>query len=122
MTVPRIGSADGAHTADPHYIYIAWAEGDPLYVGCSWNPAQRLASHRRSKWVPLTTHIDIFGPYSKAEALSLEREAVWVLSPEFNSRGKKRSASETWADAIWDCLGVGGAPGEYLAPIEEDVA
>lgn len=90
----------------PHFVYIAYHGEEPLYIGCTCNPAQRIASHSRSEWIPLTDAIDVFGPFDKGEALDLERDAIWMLQPTFNKRGKGRSnPALEWADAIWDAMG-----------------
>jgi len=92
--------------AKPHYVYITYRADEILYVGCTWNPPQRLASHARSsEWFELMDRVDVFGPFSKAEALELERDAIWTLQPTFNKRGKVRaSAANEWADAVWAAM------------------
>lgn len=108
-------NADWAKLSDPHYVYIAYRGDEAMYVGCTWNPAQRLAAHGRAPWIELVDRIDIFGTFDKGEALELERDAIWALQPTYNKRSKGRlNVAGEWADAAWSAI-----EGDFSAAVRE---
>lgn len=74
--------------AAPHYVYrLLAADGALLYVGCSVDPASRLATHNTDQpWADLIAEQTVEGPYDRAEALRRETAAINSERPRFNVR------------------------------------
>lgn len=72
--------------AAPHYVYRLIGEDEALlYVGCSVDPAARLASHRIDRpWSDLIARQDVEGPFSRCDALAREARAISTERPRFN--------------------------------------
>lgn len=71
----------------PHHIYRALdGYGLLLYVGCTVNPDQRLATHRSSSaWYRFAESIGVGSARGRREALDLERLAIDTEGPYFNA-------------------------------------
>lgn len=78
----------------PHALYRFWAGEVLLYVGITVNPSTRWPTHERGKewWEEITT-ITIERCPSRAQALSLEREAIRNEHPKYNIAHQPERAS-----------------------------
>lgn len=90
MGGPTPAEVSAQRAARPHVVYIAWADGQPLYVGCTVNLAQRLRGHELTgaAWPEQATHVDFFDFPNKASALEVERATIRALQPTYNVRSK----------------------------------
>ncbi len=79
---------------DPADVYIAWAaDGECLYVGCSFDAVFRLYTHEtgtQSPWVAECAHVDYTEFDWREDALDAEAWAIWLLQPRYNVRGKAK--------------------------------
>lgn len=82
--------------ATPHYVYRLRDEaGALLYVGCTVDPAARLATHKTDQpWADLIDRQDVEGPFSRDAALARETAAIATECPRFNVR--HNPTSERW--------------------------
>ena len=71
----------------PHYVYRTFdSYGLLLYVGCTNNPTQRLATHcGQAPWFRFAETIAVAGPWDRREALDRERTAIETEGTYFNS-------------------------------------
>ena len=69
-------------------VYVMRDElGAVLYVGCSGHAGLRINQHRGEReWWDRVATVEVRHCSSKRDALSLERELIRSLSPEFNVR------------------------------------
>jgi hypothetical protein len=79
-----------------HTVYIAYSEdGDCLYVGCSVDAEQRIASHRStSEWWPYAYRYEYLYAPTRAEGFALERATIARLRPLFNQRGNPEPVAD----------------------------
>lgn len=90
------------HLADAdHYVYVIWADDEPLYVGMTCNWQSRTVQHR---WYFIhhgATHIDVWhvGP-GRVAAEVIESETIRALDPKWNvQQSPRREASDAaWAE------------------------
>lgn len=77
----------------PHWVYIQLGDADRfLYVGATYNLKQRSAEHRRdTAWIGEVRRTEVFGPYSRAEARSVERILIGTLCPRYNLHHNPRN-------------------------------
>jgi hypothetical protein len=80
-------------------------QGEPLYVGCTFNLRQRTNAHRgASHWFPQITSIDVDSVHDdQALALGREFRLIVELDPPFNLQHSPRARRE--ADAWQDLAG-----------------
>lgn len=100
----KVRSAVDRDAPHPHYVYRCYdATSRLIYVGCTNNPVNRLASHRRKAWWGdqiASTRLIVFPTRSKA--LEKEREAIATEKPRWNVKGKWPYRDHSWtAD---DCV------------------
>lgn len=82
----------------PHELVRPWETalyrfydrfGDLLYVGVSWNPLRRWATHRsRSAWFDRASRVVVDVYSSEREALRVEREWIRNAKPTWNIRSR----------------------------------
>ena len=91
----------GRRRAMPHTIYVVRnAAGDVIYVGCTYDLASRMASHRYAPWwsekatVETETRPDLY------TALTRESELIREFDPPFNYIGTSRHRAD--ASARWE--------------------
>jgi hypothetical protein len=64
------------------------ADGEPLYIGCTTNPLQRLTCHMQtSRWWPWVASMEVGYFDSHADALAAEAAAIAAEKPRYNRRG-----------------------------------
>lgn len=83
-------------TAD-HYVYRLYDANDRLlYVGCTSQLQHRMTSHARLQaWWPDVARLESEGPYSRAEGLRREQNAIWYGRPLYNVQHNRRPLSES---------------------------
>jgi predicted GIY-YIG superfamily endonuclease len=97
-----------AHLADkPHFVYVVWADDEPLYVGMTSDWMTRTGHHlhyfRPSEFRASATHIDVWEcAESRYEAELIERDVIRALDPRDNSRHSPRCEAAAEARAIED--------------------
>lgn len=70
-----------------------------VYVGCTQNPAQRLATHRNVNFPHHDVRMVVLSTYdSKEEALADEKTLIFMLDPECN---KGDSGPKMWDREVW---------------------
>jgi hypothetical protein len=70
-----------------HYVYRLFdAAGDAVYIGRSQAPMDRLRAHHAAgaEWAPRVVGIEAWGPYTWADVLRREREAITAARPPGN--------------------------------------
>lgn len=70
-----------------YYVYrLLDAAGDVLYIGRSCDPLARLKQHHASgaDWPSRVVQIEGTGPYTWAEVVKEERDAIMAARPPFN--------------------------------------
>lgn len=76
-----------------HFVYWLYdASGNPLYVGMTKFPEQRLRQHRRKHWFGQVAFKRMAGPFTKETARILEREEQDELQPRYDARQKSMRA------------------------------
>lgn len=94
-TVPTPRSAPVTAADDePAFLYRFWAaDGELLYVGITFDPAQRWRQHRRQEWWPRVTRIaaDRFDTWNLA--LKAESIAHRAERPTYNSLAEETRAA-----------------------------
>ena len=80
------GSRAKYRNADrPHYVYQFWADDECLYVGCTVQPAGRIASHASSQpWWQRVTHFSAEVYPCREDGLQAEARLIRVLDPAWN--------------------------------------
>lgn len=80
----------------PSWVYIHLnAQGDPLYVGVTGYPAERLKQHRRvSSWYPQVAEVRYLGPFANTEGADEEARLIHELQPAFNKAGRRIASAE----------------------------
>lgn len=69
----------------PHFVYRCFnAEGDIIYVGCTWNVEQRMAQHQATNIGAKTVRIDVTEHPDQRAALDIERSEIRRYEPFFN--------------------------------------
>ncbi len=88
-----------------HYVYIAWRGDEPLYVGCTSNPDQRMKSWGmflpNGGWPSTATHVDVWHVgRGVTNGERIERETIETLDPTHNIRHSPRAAERDrrWAE------------------------
>lgn len=73
----------------PHFVYLLEGRRKKvLYVGCTVQPTQRLAHHRRNQpWADEIRSITWIWCATKRRALDLEKDLIWGHRPPYNDRG-----------------------------------
>lgn len=88
----------------PHYVYRCFdATGRLIYVGCTWNPTQRITQHRRGAWWGhqiVTTRVTVFP--DPIYALERERQAIAEEQPRWNLKGRWQHRALWTADDYRD--------------------
>lgn len=74
----------------PHYVYRCFdADGRLVYVGCTKDPATRLAHHRSNAfWAGEVARVKMTVHPTKATGRAAERRAIRTESPRFNNMGR----------------------------------
>ncbi len=71
-----------------HVVYHLYGEDrEVLYIGCSYNLAQRLRYHTNAGWWPYVLFADWRLLESRADAKAAEKEDIQRLRPFFNIQG-----------------------------------
>lgn len=84
------------HDDQPHFVYRCYdAAGDLLYIGCTYNPPQRMHSHSLiSAWFPEVAQVRLLVFPDRRTGFIKEREAIETERPRFNTpRKRKETAS-----------------------------
>ncbi|WP_107768498.1 GIY-YIG nuclease family protein [Nocardioides terrigena] len=69
----------------PHYVYQFWSDTTCLYVGCTAQPAGRIASHAsKQPWWRKVTHFSADVHPDKETGLIAEAALIHELQPEWN--------------------------------------
>lgn len=89
------------------YVYVVKdRSGDPLYVGCSSNPAGRLCKHRQKAWWVDAYSVDVWqldidlsdtsptwkSQWADRQARAWESRAIIKLRPLHNKQGRPERA------------------------------
>lgn len=85
------------HHEEPHYVYWCYdANGQVLYIGCTYNPPQRLRAHRNgSHWAPKVARTRIVGPFPGwSYAHDVECRAIAAERPWHNIAHNPRFCPE----------------------------
>jgi len=88
-------------TARDTFIYRNYdANGELLYVGVTNNLSRRRRGHKASSsWFPLVANSVVAGPYPRATALALERQAQIHERPQYGDTPERRSLRATHTHA-----------------------
>lgn len=81
----------------PYFVYRCFdADGRLIYVGCTFDPAGRISTHRTTSWWGHQVEaVRVLVFPSKEYALAKEREAIATENPRWNTKGR-------WAHrALW---------------------
>lgn len=79
-----------------HFVYRLFdADGRLLYVGCTRNLTRRWKEHRTDKprMAEATTRCRLQGPYTRAVARAIEREAIRTEDPFINWTPEKNKVA-----------------------------
>lgn len=84
-------------TDAPHFVYRCYdADGRLIYIGCTNNPAVRLAAHRKTWWGYQIAAVRNLVFSDRTTALAAERKAIAEERPRWNVQGRWAGRS-LWA-------------------------
>lgn len=80
---------------EPAAVYRAYDEnGQPLYIGSSYRPQERIRQHARAPWFTEVARWTVDWLPGRLCAFQLERELIRLENPRYNVAGRPGSDDE----------------------------
>lgn len=80
------------------YVYVLYENDEPIYIGKTNDPVNRLKRHRPDPAKQCVTRIEVIAGKQRAEIEALEIELITLYQPRLNRAGLNRRIGDPGVD------------------------